>query len=193
MVVVGIIGIISAIAVPNFVGYQSRAKQAEAKANLRAWWLAENAYFQEKGTYSELLSEIGYSPTRGNRYQYLFAPTCTYEVRSGLNVTNTGAENCITVDQFAFPTLALTPPQNLQPFTYSGAAADPGNPAGLGGTCPQCSIRGVAAGNIDFDTGIDTWVVSTKDGTMSSAGCGVVDLNAPAGIPLQTFNDAVCR
>ena len=36
MIVVAIIGILAAIAVPNFIRFQARSKQAEAKANLKA-------------------------------------------------------------------------------------------------------------------------------------------------------------
>jgi type IV pilus assembly protein PilA len=191
VIVLGVIGILATVAVPNFLEYQARARQSEAKANLRGWFTAEASVFQEKGAYTELLSEAGFSPIRGNRYQYMFSSTCTYEVR-GTTLTSTTLDNCITVDQLAFPTAALTPAANLQPFTYSGSMPDPGDPAGVGGTCPVCSIRAVAAGNVDFDPGIDTWVISSKNGTMNAAGCGANDLIAPAGVPFQTFNDAVC-
>jgi type IV pilus assembly protein PilA len=193
MIILGVIGILATIALPNFIEYQARARMSEAKANLRGWYTAESSIFQEKGGYSELLSETGFTPIRGNRYQYMFSKTCTYEVRATATATSTDSDNCITVDQLTFPGMALTPAPNLQPFTYSGVSADPGNPAGLGGTCPLCSIRAVAAGNVDFDPAVDTWVMSTKDGVMNSAGCGVFETAAPAGIPFQTFNDAVCN
>jgi type II secretory pathway pseudopilin PulG len=40
-------GILAAIAIPNFLKYQQRAKQTEAKINLRAIATAEKAYFGE--------------------------------------------------------------------------------------------------------------------------------------------------
>ncbi|HEX9605302.1 MAG TPA: prepilin-type N-terminal cleavage/methylation domain-containing protein, partial [Myxococcales bacterium] len=36
MIVVAIIGILAAIAIPNFIKFQARSKQSEAKANLKA-------------------------------------------------------------------------------------------------------------------------------------------------------------
>jgi type IV pilus assembly protein PilA len=193
IMVLGVIGILSAIAIPNFVGYQGRAKQAEAKANLRAWYVAETSVYQEKGFFTELLSETGFSPMRNNRYQYIFSTACTYEIRATEPPTSTTLDNCVTVDQLAFPTAALTPAAALQPFTYSGSLPDPANPAGIGGSCPLCTIRAVAAGNVDFDSGIDTWVLSTKDGKLNTAGCGNPETNVPAGVPINTFNDAICH
>ncbi len=45
MIVVAIIGILAAIAIPNFVRFQARSKQSEAKVNLKSAFTAEKAYF----------------------------------------------------------------------------------------------------------------------------------------------------
>ena len=193
MIVVAIIGIIASISVPYFLQYQARARQAEAKADLKSWYSAVTSVVAEHGSYYETLTNTGFSPQRGNRYQYIFSSTCSYEVRTGVNPTSTAADNCITVDQFKFPTFALTPTPRDVPFTYAGPQADPGTPAGARGTCPGCAIRGMAAGDIDFETrGVDTWVIATKDATVTTPGCGVNDTTAPAGMPYQTYNDVVC-
>lgn len=52
MLVVGIIGTISAIAVPSFLRYQLRAKRSEAYANLEAVAKAQNSYFAANGIYA---------------------------------------------------------------------------------------------------------------------------------------------
>lgn len=193
VIVVTIIGILATVAVPKFVQYQSRARQAEAKANLRSWYNAESAVFQERGTYLEVMGETGYSPSRGNRYQYMFSSACQYEVRAGLAPVSSSADNCVTVDQFKFPGMPLAPVPNAGPFTYSGSAPDPGDPAGLRGACPNCSIRALAAGNIDNEAnGVDTWVLTTKDGVINTAGCGNSETHVPAGIPFNTYNDVDC-
>jgi hypothetical protein len=41
---IGVVGVLSAIAVPNFIKYQCRAKQAEAKANLGGVRVAYRAF-----------------------------------------------------------------------------------------------------------------------------------------------------
>ncbi len=51
MIVVAIIGILAAIAIPNFLRFQLRAKASEGKSNLAAIRTAEEGYFAEFGTY----------------------------------------------------------------------------------------------------------------------------------------------
>jgi type IV pilus assembly protein PilA len=51
MIVVAIIGILAAIAIPNFLKFQLRSKTGEAKTNLAALRTAEEGYFAEYGTY----------------------------------------------------------------------------------------------------------------------------------------------
>jgi type IV pilus assembly protein PilA len=193
VIVLGIIGMLSSIAVPFFFQTQSRARQAEAKAALKSWYTAESSVFGERGNYFETMGESGFSPGRGNRYQYLFSASCSYEIRTGINPTSTPGDSCVTVDQFRFPTLALTPTPIDGTFTYSGTQTNPTSPAGLGGVCPNCAIRAMAAGNIDNEThGVDTWVISSKDATAVNITCGTAETAAPAGMPFNTFNDAAC-
>ena len=51
MIVVAIIGILAAIAIPNFVRFQMRSKTSEAKTNLAAVRTAQEGYFAEYGVY----------------------------------------------------------------------------------------------------------------------------------------------
>ncbi|HWR97267.1 MAG TPA: prepilin-type N-terminal cleavage/methylation domain-containing protein [Candidatus Methanoperedens sp.] len=51
MIVVAIVGLLSAIAIPNFMRMRERAKIAEAKANLGAIRVTETAYFSEYNRY----------------------------------------------------------------------------------------------------------------------------------------------
>jgi type IV pilus assembly protein PilA len=54
MIVVAIIGILAAIAIPNFVRFQMRSKASEGKLNLNAINVAEASYFAEFGSYIEM-------------------------------------------------------------------------------------------------------------------------------------------
>jgi type IV pilus assembly protein PilA len=51
MIVVAIIGILAAIAIPNFLRFQLRAKAGEGKVNLAAIRTAEEGFFAEFSTY----------------------------------------------------------------------------------------------------------------------------------------------
>ncbi len=51
MIVVAIIGILAAIAIPNFLKFQAKSKQSEAKTNLKAIFTAETSYFGENNSY----------------------------------------------------------------------------------------------------------------------------------------------
>src|SRR5258708_32779126 len=82
MIVVAIIGILAAIAIPNFIKFQARSKQSEAKANLKAVFTAQKAFFQEKDRFSTLTGEVGFEPERNNRYAYCLAPGTTIEQRT---------------------------------------------------------------------------------------------------------------
>jgi type IV pilus assembly protein PilA len=55
MIVVAIIGILAAIAIPNFLRFQLKAKSSEGKTNLAAIRTAEESYFAEYGLYVSAL------------------------------------------------------------------------------------------------------------------------------------------
>ncbi|WNG19680.1 type IV pilin protein [Cystobacter fuscus] len=193
MIVVAIIGILAAVAIPNFIKFQARSKQAEAKSNLRTWFVGQRAYQQEKGAYSEFLTTIGFSPERGNRYAYYFAQTQTCEQRSASGVTLPKDANCITVDEAKFNVASAQPAAMPISFSWNeGNGDDPKSP-GISGSCPGCNIDAFAAGDIDSDSGsVDTWHISTKDAKLSTAPCGNDELVVIAGVPLNTFSDVEC-
>ena len=80
MIVVAIIGILAAIAVPNFMKFQSRARQSEAKANLKALFEVTKAYWAESDSYTCGL--CGWSIEKRHVYNY-FADTGTAQVTTG--------------------------------------------------------------------------------------------------------------
>ena len=73
MIVIAIIGILAAIAIPNFLNYQCKAKQSEAKSNLGNIRTSEEAYFAEFDIYATggtAIGAIGFSPKGAARYGY---------------------------------------------------------------------------------------------------------------------------
>jgi type IV pilus assembly protein PilA len=59
MIVVAIIGILAAIAIPNFMNYQCKAKQTEAKSLLGSIRVAQEAYRAEWDKYIENTTSLG--------------------------------------------------------------------------------------------------------------------------------------
>src|SRR4030066_1754209 len=67
---VAIIGILAAIAIPNFLSFVSKARISEVKSNLEAVYKAETSYFAEKDRYSNSFVEIRWVPVGGAFYTY---------------------------------------------------------------------------------------------------------------------------
>lgn len=73
MIVVAIIGILAAIAIPNFLRFQAKSKQSEAKSNLGAIGTSAESYRVEKDTYIiSAISDLGWEPTGSARYSYWY-------------------------------------------------------------------------------------------------------------------------
>ena len=94
LVVIAIIGILAAIAIPNFISMQLRAKRAELPSNLDGVRTAEKAYHAEWDTFTSAGPAPGTTP---GRPQVLFSPavdwsllgwTADGKVRGKYQVTN---------------------------------------------------------------------------------------------------------
>src|SRR6185369_4149977 len=102
MIVVAIIGILAAIAIPNFIRFQARSKQSEAKANLKSYFTAERAYFADREEYTGNIYSVGFQPERGNRYAYWGDSAGPCQDRSVAGLPPPANETCILVDTFKF-------------------------------------------------------------------------------------------
>jgi len=89
MIVVAIIGILAAIAVPNFIKFQCRSKQSEAKGNLKALYVSQESTRAENDSYLTVAtinstssaadratstSPIGWIP-KGQKLRYTYSVT----------------------------------------------------------------------------------------------------------------------
>jgi type IV pilus assembly protein PilA len=72
MIVVAIIGILAAIAIPNFMNYQCKAKQSEAKTVLGNIRVAQEAYRAEYDTYKGDTGPLGVTLKGKSRYDITF-------------------------------------------------------------------------------------------------------------------------
>ena len=171
MIVVAIIGILAAIAIPNFIKFQARSKQGEAKSNLKSLFTAQRSYFQEKDRYLNTIGDIGFGPERANRYAY-WNGGGTWQDRSTLSGASATTDTNITVDTFKFQGATTNPTAvglGLIAWAQNGIA-DPSVPGvSAGNVCPTCNFEGHATGNVDN-----------------------TDTAAPAGTPYNTNNDVTC-
>jgi type IV pilus assembly protein PilA len=70
MIVVVIIGILAALAIPRFMAATVKAKQSEAKTILKQIFTLERVHRQEGGHYSADLAEIGFEAPSAAKYVY---------------------------------------------------------------------------------------------------------------------------
>lgn len=149
MIVVAIIGILSAVAIPNFQKFQAKARQSEAKTNLSAIYTAEKAFFAEWTQYFADFRDIGYTPEGEFRYRIGFGA-------AGVNSPNSG-----TYDGTSGPNAAATRIQNvgfgnaLHPYGTECAL----NAAHTTAAPPANTFIAGACGNIDGDATNDYWMI----------------------------------
>ncbi len=74
MIVVAIIGILAAVAIPQYQNYTKKAKASEAKTILDAIITSEAAYFAEQDTFTGSLTNMG-NPEGSPKYYSYTIPT----------------------------------------------------------------------------------------------------------------------
>lgn len=130
-------------------------KDHECRSALRTIMGLQFAYFSEHQRYSVHPVEIGFAPSQGNRYLYLFS----------------GEGQLTRRDELASPPLGDSvgygPDSKRRPVLLEDLLAK--LPAelrattGLVGTCPACDVTIACVGNLDDDADVDVWTISTKD------------------------------
>jgi type IV pilus assembly protein PilA len=70
MIVVAIIAILAALAIPNFLSFVVKTRRTEVKTNLEAIYKAQSSYYAEKDIYSNSFVEIRWVPVGIAYYTY---------------------------------------------------------------------------------------------------------------------------
>ncbi|MDX2251817.1 MAG: prepilin-type N-terminal cleavage/methylation domain-containing protein [Nitrospira sp.] len=142
MIVVAIIGILAAIAIPNFIAYQAKSRQSEAKVNLAAIFTSATAYAAEQPTPTYVvtgLSQIGWSPSGQPRFTYFYP---------------VGAS---TATAFTLPT-NFTPPTSCNTAPSTGWVVG----ASTSTATVPAGFTAAANGNVDSDNTCDHWQINDQ-------------------------------
>jgi type IV pilus assembly protein PilA len=100
MVVVAIIGVLSAVAVPNFKKYQAKSKTSEAKLQLSAVYTAQQSFYSDFDSYGPCLLFMGFNPINewAQRHYALGFGTGTTLNSMATVLTQNGATACLTTE-----------------------------------------------------------------------------------------------
>lgn len=127
----------------------------ECRSALRSITAAEFSFYSEHQRYSVHPAEIGWAPSLGNRYLYLFAPegdlTRRDEVKSPPLMESVGYGPDSRTRAVLLEDLLLALPADVRAMT------------GLKGACPACELTVACVANLDADADVDVWTVSTAD------------------------------
>jgi type IV pilus assembly protein PilA len=193
MIVVAIIGILAAIAIPNFIKFQAKSKQSEAKTGLKGIFQAQKSYFAERDSYSSAFNQIGYIPERGNRYSYHLG-AANPQARGAATLAtpaDSNGFNIIQIDSFKLGGTLVTggvgstPVVSVEPGVTSTGI--PGVATGSNG-----SFVAMASGTIDNDSDNDQWALGGGVTLTVAASACSDQQNGPGGIPVNTYNDVSC-
>jgi prepilin-type N-terminal cleavage/methylation domain-containing protein len=197
MIVVAIIGILAAVAIPSFVRFQGRARQAEVTSNLKSLYTG----MRTLPTPPRQIRVPGFAPERGNRYSYQLVANCTSaEDRSTGASSRVGSDDCIEADSWRYPTTRMY--ALVSPLTQTWSPrASAGGMAGVPGIFPPNAVDSwdflaFAGGDVDGDQAdsADTWLISSSDGSVQPAcpSTGGAEQPIASGEPFLVNNDVLC-
>ena len=176
MVVVAIIGILSAVAIPQFQTYQAKSRTSEAKLSLAGVYSAQIAFQGETGFYGTCLPLMGFLPTgaRDANNNNIIAATEDTPAARNYNIGYTAAAPGINIAAIrtVVPQCDAAASDGAREMFFSGskggnAAGAPiagANPAGwvAAGTVTEGQFTALASGRVisDFAANTDRWAMN---------------------------------
>lgn len=130
---VAVIGILAAIAIPNFIRFRQRSQQVECKTTLKELAAAEASFFATNARYTSDLTELSLSRPVKSRYAIFLGPP-----PNGVR----------DVDPMYAP-LAATDVSRFAQGEVPGADAE--------------GFTALCAGQLDADETLDVWSLSNQD------------------------------
>ncbi len=149
MVVVAIIGILSAIAVPNFKKYQAKSKQSEAKIQLAAVYSVQIGANSDYDSFATCIGDLGFdTPPRGYYAVGFGADDATTR---GYITTRGGA--CTNTTFFISPGILLEAEAGNTNVAATNLATYDAVPT-------EDTFEATAVGNISRDVAFDHWSIN---------------------------------
>ena len=102
LVVIAIIGILAAVAIPQFGGYRRKGFDADAQANVRNMALAQEGYYLENNTYTDApanLAAFGYTQSANITPAVTSADDATFVVTATVTAGCGDGTGVATYDQ----------------------------------------------------------------------------------------------
>ena len=175
MIVVAIIGILAAIAIPNFLQYQLKSRQSEAKTNLQAIKTSEVSFQAERGCYVGMTAEGVAAPAAGVK-------TAPFTWGAGLPPSPAATNWCAAVGGVFtgwFNDIGFRPTGNVNyrygvdgttvaaPGVYTTITSCPLAIAGTTavGALGNNNFIAMATSNLDGDATLSTWDASVDHGS----------------------------
>lgn len=161
ILVVGIIGVLASVALPNYRNFQARARQSEARLHLAALYTAQTSFFYEQESYTTCIDATTYPRSTSEKLYYAVGFTAT-DTNCG-----TGASDCHSI--------------NYEPVMPCPAGAFPAGAfyaANLG-------HGGAPVNDMDFASAITT---SVSKSTFTLGAVGRISGRTGAGFDVWTIN-----
>lgn len=161
-ILVAVVGILAAIAIPNFLKYQCVAKQSEAKANLSGLFTAQKAFYGEYGFYTTDLKALNWEPTGTPMYLYGFAEAGPESLPSG---TYAPPDYDPTRKDTSDPLALFGAYSNARMRDLDGTALSPADfPIDAVVSEDGSSFVAAAIGDVatDFPTRLDVWIIDDQ-------------------------------
>lgn len=167
MVAVSIIGVLSAIAVPNFTAMQAKARQSDARSVLSSLYMAEKIFVSDWGRYYADFMSIGFCPEGTHDYRFGFpAPGGNNSPTAAQGYPATGIGGGPAPD--TAPAVFVSTPGGwgVGPNACASLESARARPLAAGAVTavgPPPTFRAAATSNIDNDNIFDTWTIDNTN------------------------------
>ena len=182
MVVVAIIGILAAVAVPQFSKFQAKSRQSEAKSSLTAIYTAEKGFNAEYSGYATAFQAIGYAPAGEVLYDVGFVAACANWAACAPEYEPNGAGTAPVLPGAAFAASGFCTAYGAamvnnvgcrmkQAGALASGTVGPLALAGAANTATQVTFQATANAVVysGFTTNSDTWTINQNKVILQTA------------------------